>query len=175
MLPYGAKELAAAFRTVRTNTLQIANEIPDTKYDFKAAPDVRTVAQLLTHIAFGSEFALAVHPQRLTTLAGFNFPQFIGPIMAEEQKPRSKAELLELLKTRGEAFASWLDSLDEATLGERVSFPDGTSKTRLEMIMGVKEHEMHHRGQLMLIERMVGVVPHLTRAMQERMAAAARS
>jgi uncharacterized damage-inducible protein DinB len=41
------------------------------------------------------------------------------------------------------------------------------------MILGVKEHEMHHRGQLMLIERMVGVVPHLTRAFQERMAAAA--
>jgi uncharacterized damage-inducible protein DinB len=29
---------------------------------------------------------------------------------------------------------------------------------------------MHHRGQLMLMERMVGVVPHLTRAMQARMA-----
>ena len=40
------------------------------------------------------------------------------------------------------------------------------------MILSVKEHEMHHRGQLMLIERMVGVVPHLTREMQARMAAA---
>ena len=38
------------------------------------------------------------------------------------------------------------------------------------MIMNVKEHEMHHRGQLMLIERIIGVVPHLTRQMQERMA-----
>jgi len=34
---------------------------------------------------------------------------------------------------------------------------------------------MHHRGQLMLIERMVGVVPHLTRDMQARMAAMAAS
>ncbi len=41
------------------------------------------------------------------------------------------------------------------------------------MILSVKEHEMHHRGQLMLIERMVGIVPHLTREMQARMAAAA--
>jgi len=31
---------------------------------------------------------------------------------------------------------------------------------------------MHHRGQLMLIKRMLGIVPHLTRHMQERMAAA---
>jgi uncharacterized damage-inducible protein DinB len=41
------------------------------------------------------------------------------------------------------------------------------------MIMGMKEHEMHHRAQLMLIQRMIGQVPHLTRAMQERWAAAA--
>jgi uncharacterized damage-inducible protein DinB len=44
------------------------------------------------------------------------------------------------------------------------------SKSRFEMILGVKEHEMHHRGQLMLIERMVGLVPHLTREMQARIA-----
>ena len=28
----------------------------------------------------------------------------------------------------------------------------------------MKEHEMHHRAQLMLIERMIGIMPHLTRA-----------
>jgi uncharacterized damage-inducible protein DinB len=29
---------------------------------------------------------------------------------------------------------------------------------------------MHHRGQLMLIERLLGIVPHLTKQFQERMA-----
>ncbi len=58
-------------------------------------------------------------------------------------------------------------------LGEQVSMPPGmqpAEKTRFEMILGVKEHEMHHRGQLMLMERMLGIVPHLTREMQARMA-----
>jgi uncharacterized damage-inducible protein DinB len=27
---------------------------------------------------------------------------------------------------------------------------------------------MHHRGQLMLVQRMLGIVPHLTRARQNR-------
>jgi hypothetical protein len=31
---------------------------------------------------------------------------------------------------------------------------------------------MHHRAQLMLVERILGIVPHLTRQMQERLAAA---
>jgi uncharacterized damage-inducible protein DinB len=45
------------------------------------------------------------------------------------------------------------------------------SRTRFEMLMSVKEHEMHHRGQLMLIERMLGITPHLTREQQARFAA----
>jgi uncharacterized damage-inducible protein DinB len=51
--------------------------------------------------------------------------------------------------------------------------PGGTpaSKTRFELLLGVKEHEMHHRGQLMLIERMLGITPHLTREQEARRAA----
>jgi uncharacterized damage-inducible protein DinB len=40
------------------------------------------------------------------------------------------------------------------------------------MLLGVKEHEMHHRGQLMLIQRLLGMVPPLTRARQQATAAA---
>jgi len=30
---------------------------------------------------------------------------------------------------------------------------------------------MHHRGQLMLVERMIGITPHLTREQEARRAA----
>jgi len=36
--------------------------------------------------------------------------------------------------------------------------------------MAIKEHEMHHRGQLMVVERILGIKPHLTRNMEERIA-----
>jgi uncharacterized damage-inducible protein DinB len=45
------------------------------------------------------------------------------------------------------------------------------TKTRFEMLLGAKEHEMHHRAQLMVLQRMLGLVPHLTREQQARMAA----
>jgi hypothetical protein len=45
---YGAKELADSLRTVRKNTLIIAEEIPEEHYGFRPAPDTRTVAQI-TH------------------------------------------------------------------------------------------------------------------------------
>lgn len=174
---YGAADLAASFRTVRKNTLTIAEEIGEDHYGFRATPDTRTVGQTLVHIAHVCELQEHVHgAKRLTTLDGFDFMGFIGPILADEQTQRSKEQIVALLRTSGDRFSQWLEGLSDEFLGERVGMPAGmnpASKTRFEMILGVKEHEMHHRGQLMIMERLVGVVPHLTREFQARMAAMA--
>jgi uncharacterized damage-inducible protein DinB len=174
MLPYGARDFAKAFRTVRKNTIHAAEEIPDTQFDFSPAPGVRSIRSLLTHIAFSDEVGRALHGGRMTSLEGLNFPELMGRLMAEEQKPRSKDEIVMLLRERGEGFATLLEGLSDDMLADQLTMPQGAqpaSKTRFEMLMGVKEHEMHHRGQLMVMQRMVGVVPHLTRQTQERFAA----
>jgi uncharacterized damage-inducible protein DinB len=174
---YGGKELAASFRTVRKNTLAIANDIPEDKYGFRAAPDTRSVGELLAHIAVSFTFQYQIHAQeKRTTLAGFDFPSLMQKLSAEEKAPRSKAETIQLLTANGEKWATWVEGLDESFLSEAVQMPPGANpatRSRFDMILSVKEHEMHHRGQLMLIERILGIVPHLTREMQARFAAAA--
>ena len=172
MIPYGGKELASAFRTVRKNTIQVAEDIPEQHYNHIPAPDCRSVARMLTHVAISTQIWDEIHrKQRLTTLVGLNFIGMMDRFHAEEAKPRSKAEILALLQTDGEQFATWLDTTTPEFLAEMVTEPDGkTAKSRFERILGAKEHEMHHRGQLMLIERQLGIVPHLTRQSQERVA-----
>ena len=175
MTYYGGKELAAAFRTVRNNTIKIAEEIPENKYEFKPAPDSRSVGQTLTHIALGPTFQSHVHQNKVTDLKTVNFPELFQKFSAEEGKPRSKAEIVALLKSEGDKFASYLEGLNESFLSEQVMMPPGApekSKSRFEMLLSPKEHEMHHRAQLMTMQRMIGQVPHLTRQMQERMAQA---
>jgi uncharacterized damage-inducible protein DinB len=175
MTYYGAKDLAESFRTVRKNTILVAEEIPEDKYAFQASPETRTVAQTLYHIAAAPKLQQQIHAtERRTTLEGFDFPAVMRRLIAEEQTPRSKAQIIALLREDGEGWAGWMEQLSDGFLAERVQYPAGmtpASKTRFEMILGVKEHEMHHRAQLMTIERMLGIVPHLTRQMQERMAA----
>jgi uncharacterized damage-inducible protein DinB len=172
---YGAKDLADGFRTVRKNTIIIAEEIGEQHYGFRPAPDTRTVAQLLVHIAMAAKMQEQIQSvERRRTLEGFDFPGFMGRMIAEEQLSRSKAQITSLLRDEGERFAKILEGFSDDVLGERVSMPPGmtpASKTRFEMLLGVKEHEMHHRGQLMVVERLIGVVPHLTREMQARIAA----
>jgi uncharacterized damage-inducible protein DinB len=171
---YGAKELATSFRTVRANTIKIAEEIPEDKYSFSAAPGVRTVGQTLAHIAMGSKFVEQVNRiERRNSMVGFDFMKFMSTVGPEADKPRTKAEIIALLREQGDAFAGWLETVSDDFLGEVVTMPPGghpASRNRFDMLLSVKEHEMHHRAQLMLVERMLGITPHLTREQQARMA-----
>jgi uncharacterized damage-inducible protein DinB len=171
---YGAKELAASFRTVRKNTLIIAEEIPEDKYSYRPAEGTRTVAEMLAHIALGGQFQRQINlVEKRSSLEGFDYPKFMAGVAAETAKPRTKAEIIALLKQEGESYAAALEALSEDFLGQSIPMPPGgtpPSRTRFDMLASVKEHEMHHRGQLMLIERMLGITPHLTRENQARRA-----
>lgn len=178
MTYYGGKELAASFRTVRNNTITIAEEIPEDKYGFKASPDTRSVQQMLAHIALISSVQHEMQSTNVTDLKTVNFPQIMQRIAAAEAVPRTKAETIAFLKSEGDKFASYLEGLNDSFLSETVTMPPSAptpTKSRFEMLLSPKEHEMHHRGQLMTMQRMIGVVPHLTRQFQERMAAMAQA
>jgi uncharacterized damage-inducible protein DinB len=175
MTYYGAKELARSFRTVRDNTIKIAEEIPEEKYGFRPAEGCRSIAETLVHTAVMSRLQEQIHlVEHRSTLVGFDFFGFMGKLQAEEKAPRTKAQVLELLHSEGEKYAKVLEGASEAFFGEQVEYPEGMEprvKSRFEMLIALKEHEMHHRGQLMVAERMLGITPHLTRHMEERIVA----
>ncbi len=170
MVNYGATELANAFRTVRKNTIQTAEDIPEERYAFTAAPGTRSVSELLRHIAFANLFQYDFHrDKRITTLQGYDFGAITSRMNAESAKTRNKAEIIAVLRDEGDKFAAWLESLSDDFLNETYTDPRGEhARTRFEHLLAAKEHEMHHRGQLMLMQRMLGITPHLTRQMQDR-------
>lgn len=174
MTYYGAKELARSFRTVRNNTIKIAEEIPEDKYGFRPAEGSRSVAETLVHVAVMTRVPEQIHViEHRSTLMGFDFFGMMGKLQAEVKAPRTKAQILELLRHEGEKYGKVLEGASEAFLAEQVEYPEPMEprvKSRFEMLTAPKEHEMHHRGQLMVIERLLGITPHLTRQMQERVA-----
>jgi uncharacterized damage-inducible protein DinB len=163
---YGRKQLADSMRTVRNNTILIAEDIPERDYDYRATPESRSVAETLVHIAFLSRADHLLHEEEhVSSLEGFDFGKLIKKSEPKEKQPRTKSEIVALLRTEGDRWCQWVEALPEARLGEEVRQPGG-SKTRFEMLLGTKEHEIHHRAQLMVIERLLGIVPHLTRKRQ---------
>ena len=168
---YGPKDLADSWRTVRKNTVQVAEDIPEEKYTFRAAPDTMSVGEILAHLATTPHWAIQCHfVEKKSSVAMEDFGKWMGEVGAASKTLTSKAAIVDALKANGDAVATGLEAMTDAQLGERVGLPMG-DKTRFEMLLGLKEHEMHHRAQLFLIERMIGIVPHLTRARQAAQAA----
>jgi len=137
---------------------------------------VMSVGEMLAHLAVSPMWQIEVHSRKVDHLDFAFFSARTQQGKAEEQLLRTKAEIVRALQQNGEKFASFVEGLDEAALQSVVSFPPqaGSAKSRFEMLLGPKEHEMHHRGQLMLVQRLLGQVPPLTRQRQAMMAAAAR-
>ena len=76
----------------------------------------------------------------------------------------------------GLTFGQQDEVVAEEVAAEQVRLPPASgasAKNRFEMLLSTKEHEMHHRAQLMVIQRLLGIVPHLTRNRQARAADAA--
>ncbi|HEY6242852.1 MAG TPA: DinB family protein [Pyrinomonadaceae bacterium] len=164
---YGLQQLIDSTRVVRKNTIQIAEDIAENDYVYRPTPESRSVAETLAHIAFLLHIDRQLHgDQRVSSFVGVNFGEFIKQSEAEEKRPRSKDEILTLLREEGEERCEWLATLPETSLAEQVGMPGGGSKSRFEILIGTKEHEMHHRAQLTVIERLLGIVPHLTRNRQ---------
>jgi uncharacterized damage-inducible protein DinB len=154
-------------QTVRKNTITIAEDIPEKDYAYRPTPDSRSVSETLVHIASLGQVDKFLHAEdRRPSLEGFDFGALIKKSELEEKRPRSKEQILELLRTEGEQWCHWVEGLPETLLSEEVRFPGGAVKSRFEMLLGTKEHEMHHRAQLTVVERLLGIVPHLTRRRQ---------
>jgi uncharacterized damage-inducible protein DinB len=166
---YTPKQLADSMRVVRNNTIAIAEDIPEGQYDYRPMPDSRSVRETLLHMASMMLFDSHIHEeQRRTSMEGFDFRGFFAGLPTNEKRGLSKAEILTVLRDEGERWCDWVEKFPEKRAAEIVT--RGTAgpggKSRFEMLIGTKEHEMHHRAQLMVMERLLGIVPHLTRNRQ---------
>lgn len=160
---YGSRQLADSMRAVRQNTILIAGDIPESQYAFRATPETRSVTASLVHIAWLWTADRFMHEERrLESVEGFDFAALLAKSASEEKVARSKAAIIELLRVEGERAVQWIESLPDAFLSERVRLPGGGSVSRFEMLLATKEHELQHRAQLTVMERLLGIVPRFT-------------
>src|SRR5262245_18844345 len=110
MTYYGGKELAEAFRKVRKNTIQIAEEIPEDKYGFTPSPESRSIAQTLAHIATATTFPMMLHGERIP-IEKIDFMTYFERVRADEAALQTKGQIVARLRESGDTFAAMLESL----------------------------------------------------------------
>src|SRR5215472_6679027 len=115
MILYGPKQLAESMRTVRKNTILIAEDIPEKDYDYRPTPESRSVAETLVHIAVLTRAAQLLHGKdRLSSVEGVDFGKLIEGSELEEKRPTAKNEILATLATEGDRWAAWVETLPES-------------------------------------------------------------
>src|SRR5258706_13207479 len=103
MNPYGTQQLASALRTVRKNTILVAEDIPEESYGYRVTPDSRSVAETLLHIAAASQLDYHVHgKERVFAIEDFSiFGTLLKESPMHEYLPYSNVQIVYMLHTEG--------------------------------------------------------------------------
>jgi uncharacterized damage-inducible protein DinB len=146
--PTMVKELVATWQRAGTDLLDVAEAMPEGKYDYKPTPEVATFRDQLMHVA-----GIA---QRFIDTAK-------GTKTEHAHKAMSKAEVIALLKQTLQAGQETLGSVSDGQLLEQVKFPFGDRMvTRFAFWLGPIYQFRNHHGQLVIYLRLNGIVPPTT-------------
>ena len=154
--------LLDSWKSVRADTAQAVEDMPEAELDFRPVPEVMTFREIARHI-LGSSHGLTgvlldglekMERQEVTKRYPGIPADVPGALLAAELRTRLDERLAALAAQTPEFYAGIVTRFD----GQRV--------TRLEMIQTIKEHELMHRSQLFLYLRLKGIVPATTRRRQ---------
>ena len=136
------ERLKLRFLAHRSVTLELATRIPDDRGDFRPWSEAMTVAALLRHMAQSHHTFSRVAAGEQPT------PPPTDPATLEEARKR----LAEYTTQDAEILAG----LTREALQRTVTFHDRSFQVREAVSLGL-EHEVHHKGQLFVYARMLGV------------------
>jgi uncharacterized damage-inducible protein DinB len=156
------ENIIASWQEVRSGLIDEAAQIPADQFSFQAAPNTRSITQLLQHLVESQKFLIGEACRPDTNLTRGSFGEQIKHYAPDVRNFDDKDGLLNLLRaSMDESGAQLLGAGDE--LKNTMRRFDGKEMTKLAFLSFAIAHEMYHRGQLTVYERLLGIEPALTR------------
>jgi uncharacterized damage-inducible protein DinB len=156
------ENIIGSWKEVRAGLIDEAAQIPADKFSFQATADTRSVAQLLQHLIESQKFLIGEARRPDTNLLRQPFHDQIKHYAPGVSEVNDKEGLLNLLSTSmADAETHLLAAGDELT--NMMKRFDGQEMSKLAFLSFAIAHEMYHRGQLTVYERLLDIEPALTR------------
>jgi len=147
-MPAGFRaDLLANFDFTVDRINQLADAIPLEKYSWRPAEGVRSVGEVIGHVAVGNYY--------LASFLGAAMPEGIS---MESEKEPDPAKLHAMLAASIEHVHAVVDGFDDAKLENEVDFFGNKVSSRGLMLIALG-HVHEHLGQLIAYARSNGVVP----------------
>src|SRR5262245_36734943 len=154
--------LMSNWKDVRGGLIEEANNIPERHYSFCAAPETRSVAAIIQHIIEAQKVIVSEACRPDTNLMRQPFAAAIQQYAPEVGAVSDKNGLLGLLNDSQKWADQTIRSCGEGALGQSMKRFDGAEMTKMNMLNFIISHEMYHRGQITVYERLLGIEPALT-------------
>ena len=155
------EHVIGSWMEVRSGLIDEAAQISADQFSFRAAPDSRSVKELLQHLVEVQKFLTGEICRPDTNLMRGSFAEQIKNYAPDVRSVEEKDGLLELLRTTMEEAGAKLQSAANE-MGNTMKRFDGKEMTKLAFVSFAIAHEMYHRGQLTVYERLLGIEPMLT-------------
>ena len=157
------EETLESWTDTRLGLIDEVLNIPAPKFDFRPTPEVRSVKELVVHIL---EVAMMMTGELTRSDTDFHrlpWPKLLATHAKEAYRVQTKGELVKMRKSQiSRAEKSFLE-VGELHMLQFIERFDGKLGTRLAWLQHGITHEMYHRGQLTVYERLMGIEPALTR------------
>ena len=163
-----------SWKDVRNGLIDEVEKIPEDQMSFRATPDTRTIAELLQHVVETQKILVGETCREDGNLLRQSFAAHGAEYAAGVRDVTDKQGLIDLLRSSLEAaettVMSHADMWDAPMNGIT-----GQPTTKGAILMFAVSHEMYHRGQLTVYERLLNIEPVLTGRLKKLFAQAGAS
>jgi uncharacterized damage-inducible protein DinB len=164
-------EVLDAWKEARAGLIAEVEQIPAEQFGFQATPESRSVAGILRHIIEAQTFFMPELCRPDTDFKRLPLHELMAKQAAESFSSGDKEELIARLKSTMEWAEATIRAFGEDALKEPVERLDGKRMSKLAYLQFLIAHEMHHRGQISVYERLMQIEPALTAKLREFIAA----
>lgn len=149
------------WKEVRNGLIEEVEKIPDDQMSFRATPDTRSIAELLRHIVETQLILVGEATRENSNLLRQSFADHVKEYAGGISDIADKQGLINLLRSSMDLAESAIQS-NAGKWEEQASGLDGRPTTKGAMLIFACSHEMYHRGQLTVFERLLNIEPVLT-------------
>lgn len=156
-----AETLIALWKDARGGLIKEVEKIPEDQFSFRATPDTRTVAEIVQHVVSTQKIIVGEACRPDTNIRRQSFAAHANEYAPGVSEVTDKNGLLELLRTSMDETAARISSYGDK-LEESMTSLMGQPTTKAAFLTFGMSHEMYHRGQLTVFERLMNIEPALT-------------
>jgi uncharacterized damage-inducible protein DinB len=169
-----AEVIIGMWKDVRNGLISEVEKIPDDQFSFRATPETRSISELLHHVVEVQKILVGESCREDSNIRRQSFADHTKEYAPRVRDAADKQGIINLLRSSMEEAEPCIREYAEKW-NDPMSSIDGRPSTKGAILTFAVSHEMYHRGQLTVYERLLNIEPVLTGRLKKLFAASGSS